>query len=179
MRMPFDGFLFASRVMVAKEAHTSEAIKQLIVEAQGVDDDKWSVRLNLFCELRADCIFREQTYDKPTGGIITVTSELGEPIHKVATRGVKLWKEFDKFVISLLASLLVLISRLQSTLLAYEGEAGRLARRSQAVRYRSTQCRFPETLGSSLLSPSLFLFADLSYVSLERRRMERLAISPT
>lgn len=40
--------------------------------------------------------FREQTYDRPTGGIMTVTSELGEPIHKVATRGVKLWGEFDK-----------------------------------------------------------------------------------
>lgn len=40
-RMPFDGFLFASWVMVAKEAHTSESVKQLIVDAQGVDDDKW------------------------------------------------------------------------------------------------------------------------------------------
>ncbi|ORY50686.1 fatty acid synthase [Leucosporidium creatinivorum] len=83
-RMPFDGFLFASWVMVAKEAHTSESVKQLIVDAQGVDDDKW-----------------EQTYDKPTGGIMTVTSELGEPIHKVATRGVKLWGEFDKTVFAL------------------------------------------------------------------------------
>lgn len=43
MRMPFDGFLFASRVMVAKEAHTSETIKQLIVDAQGVDDHQWCV----------------------------------------------------------------------------------------------------------------------------------------
>lgn len=42
-RMPFDGFLFASRVMVALEAHTSESVKQLIVDAQGVDDDKWCV----------------------------------------------------------------------------------------------------------------------------------------
>lgn len=41
--MPFDGFLFASWVMVAKEAHTSESVKQLIVDAQGVDDDKWYV----------------------------------------------------------------------------------------------------------------------------------------
>jgi enoyl reductase-like protein len=43
----------------------------------------------------------EGTYDKPTGGIITVRSELGEPIHKVATRGVKLWREFDDKVFSL------------------------------------------------------------------------------
>ncbi|KAF9485144.1 fatty acid synthetase alpha subunit [Pholiota conissans] len=79
--MPFDGFLFASRVMVAKEAHTSSSVKDLIVAAAGVDDVAW-----------------EGTYTKPTGGILTVRSELGEPIHKVATRAVKLWKEFDDTV---------------------------------------------------------------------------------
>lgn len=82
--MPFDGVLFASRVMVAKEADTSPSVKQLIVEAPGVDDANW-----------------EGTYDKPTGGILTVRSELGEPIHKIATRGVKLWKEFDDTVFAL------------------------------------------------------------------------------
>lgn len=83
-RMPFDGFLFASRVMVAKEAHTSSSVKDLIVAASGVDDKLW-----------------EGTYAKETGGILTVRSELGEPIHKVATRGVKLWKEFDDTVFKL------------------------------------------------------------------------------
>ncbi|KAF8206176.1 fatty acid synthase [Mycena galopus ATCC 62051] len=82
--MPFDGFLFASRVMVAKEAHTSSSVKDLIVAAAGVEDAEW-----------------EGTYVKPTGGILTVKSELGEPIHKVATRGVKLWKEFDDTVFKL------------------------------------------------------------------------------
>ncbi|KAF7374647.1 Fatty acid synthase subunit alpha [Mycena sanguinolenta] len=82
--MPFDGFLFASRVMVAKEAHTSPSVKDLIVAAAGVEDAEW-----------------EGTYVKPTGGILTVKSELGEPIHKVATRGVKLWKEFDDTVFKL------------------------------------------------------------------------------
>ena len=82
--MPFDGFLFASRVMVAKEAHTSSSVKDLIVAASGVDD--------------AAC---EGTYVKPTGGILTVRSELGEPIHKFATRRVKLWKEFDDTVFKL------------------------------------------------------------------------------
>ncbi|KAJ7227399.1 fatty acid synthase [Mycena pura] len=82
--MPFDGFLFASRVMVAKEAHTSPSVKDLIVAASGVDDAEW-----------------EGTYVKPTGGILTVKSELGEPIHKVATRGVKLWKEFDDTVFNM------------------------------------------------------------------------------
>ncbi|PPQ98107.1 hypothetical protein CVT26_003277 [Gymnopilus dilepis] len=79
--MPFDGFLFASRVMVAKEAHTSSSVKDLIVAAPGVVDGAW-----------------QGTYTKPTGGILTVRSELGEPIHKVATRAVKLWKEFDDTV---------------------------------------------------------------------------------
>ena len=82
--MPFDGFLFASRVMVAKEAHTSSTVKDVIVKAAGVPDGEW-----------------EGTYVKETGGILTVRSELGEPIHKVATRGVKLWKEFDDTVFKL------------------------------------------------------------------------------
>jgi fatty acid synthase subunit beta len=82
--MPFDGFLFASRVMVAKEAHTSSSVKDLIVGASGVGDEQW-----------------EGTYIKPTGGVLTVRSELGEPIHKVATRGVRLWKEFDDSVFNL------------------------------------------------------------------------------
>jgi len=82
--MPFDGFLFASRVMVAKEAHTSSSVKDLIVAAAGVEDKDW-----------------EGTYTKPTGGILTVRSELGEPIHKVSTRAVKLWKEFDDTVFKL------------------------------------------------------------------------------
>jgi fatty acid synthase subunit alpha len=67
--------------MVAKEAHTSPSVKDLIVAAAGVDDIAW-----------------EGTYTKVTGGILTVHSELGESIHKVATRGVKLWEEFDDTV---------------------------------------------------------------------------------
>jgi fatty acid synthase subunit beta len=67
--------------MVAKEADTSPSVKQLCVDAPGVDDASW-----------------EGTYDKPTGGILTVRSELGEPIHKIATRGIKLWREFDDTV---------------------------------------------------------------------------------
>jgi enoyl reductase-like protein len=39
--MAFDGFLFASRVMVAKEAHTSSSVKDLIVAAAGVEDGAW------------------------------------------------------------------------------------------------------------------------------------------
>jgi enoyl reductase-like protein len=43
--MPFDGFLFANKVMVAKEAHTSSSVKDLIVTALGVDDANWELHL--------------------------------------------------------------------------------------------------------------------------------------
>ncbi|KAI1814482.1 fatty acid synthase beta subunit dehydratase [Poronia punctata] len=82
--MPFDGCLFGSRMMVAKEAHTSRAAKQAIVDAEGLDDEQW-----------------EKTYKGPAGGVITVRSEMGEPIHKLATRGVKFWAEMDQKIFSL------------------------------------------------------------------------------
>ena len=82
--MPYDGVLFGSRCMVAKEAHTSKAAKQAIVDAEGVDDADW-----------------EKTYKGPAGGIITVRSEMGEPIHKLATRGVKFWAEMDQKIFNL------------------------------------------------------------------------------
>ncbi|KAJ3124388.1 3-oxoacyl-[acyl-carrier-protein] synthase [Nowakowskiella sp. JEL0407] len=83
--MPFDGLLFGSRVMVAKEALTSKSIKELIVAAPGIQDESlW-----------------ERTYKGEIGGIITVKSELGEPIHKIANRGIKFWKEIDDTILSL------------------------------------------------------------------------------
>ena len=82
--MPFDGCLFGSRVMVAKEAHTSPNAKKAIVEAPGVSDDQW-----------------EKTYQGPAGGVITVLSEMGEPIHKLATRGVLFWHEMDEKIFKL------------------------------------------------------------------------------
>ncbi|KAI1168828.1 fatty acid synthase beta subunit dehydratase [Nemania serpens] len=82
--MPFDGCLFGSRMMVAKEAHTSRAAKQAIVDAEGLDDGQW-----------------EKTYKGPAGGVITVRSEMGEPIHKLATRGVRFWAEMDQKIFSL------------------------------------------------------------------------------
>lgn len=82
--MPLDGFLFGSRVMIAKEAKLSVEGKELIASCSGVEDSEW-----------------EGTYKKATGGIMTVRSEMGEPIHKIATRGVKLWEEFDKKYFSL------------------------------------------------------------------------------
>ncbi len=52
--------------------------------AAGVDDSQW-----------------EGTYVKDTGGVITVRSELGEPIHKVNNRALMLWKEYDDSVLKL------------------------------------------------------------------------------
>ena len=75
--MPFDGILLGSRMMVAKEAHTSPAVKDVIVATTGGSD--W-----------------EKSYSESVGGIITVKSEMGQPIHKIATRGVRLWREFDQ-----------------------------------------------------------------------------------
>ena len=83
-RMPFDGVLLGSRMMVAKEAHTAREAKDLIVQAKGVDDSEWHT-----------------SYEKETGGVITVTSEMGQPIHKLATRGVLLWKDLDQRIFSI------------------------------------------------------------------------------
>jgi fatty acid synthase subunit beta len=82
--MPYDGCLFGSRMMTAKEAHTSKNAKKAIAEAEGVDDTQW-----------------EKTYKGAAGGVITVRSEMGEPIHKLATRGVKFWAEMDQKIFSL------------------------------------------------------------------------------
>ncbi|KAF2019691.1 beta subunit of fatty acid synthase [Aaosphaeria arxii CBS 175.79] len=82
--MPYDGCLFGSRMMTAKEAHTSKNAKQAIVDAPGLEDGDW-----------------EKTYKGAAGGVITVRSEMGEPIHKLATRGVLFWAEMDQKIFSL------------------------------------------------------------------------------
>ena len=81
-RMPFDGVLFGSRVMTCLEANTSPGAKAAIAAAPGVENERdW-----------------EKTYAGPAGGIVTVVSEMGEPIHVVATRGALFWAEMDKLV---------------------------------------------------------------------------------
>ncbi|KAK7990686.1 fatty acid synthase subunit beta [Apiospora arundinis] len=84
VRMPFDGVLFGSRVMTCAEALTSPGAKAAIASAPGVEDQVW-----------------EGTYRGPTGGIISVVSEMGEPIHVVATRGAQFWAEMDKTIFAL------------------------------------------------------------------------------
>ncbi|KAL9609772.1 MAG: hypothetical protein Q9167_005484 [Letrouitia subvulpina] len=82
--MPFDGVLLGSRMMVAKEARTSPEAKALIVQASGTEDAEW-----------------HKSYDGPVGGVVTVMSEMGQPIHKLATRGVMLWKDLDSKIFSI------------------------------------------------------------------------------
>ncbi|KAK6208579.1 fatty acid synthase [Colletotrichum tabaci] len=82
--MPFDGALFGSRVMTCAEALTSRQAKLEIVAAQGVEDAQW-----------------DGTYRGPTGGVVSVVSEMGEPIHIIANRGGRLWAELDRTVFSL------------------------------------------------------------------------------
>lgn len=77
--MPFDAVLVASRVMASQEASTSPEAKELIAQAPGIPNEKaW-----------------EGSYEGPVGGVRTVVSELGEPIHKLDTRGVALWAKYD------------------------------------------------------------------------------------
>ncbi|KAI1179922.1 enoyl reductase domain of FAS1 [Nemania sp. FL0916] len=83
--MPCDGILLGSRMMVATEARTSPAVRKLLVETPGIQDAEW-----------------EKSYSQTdAAGVLTVTSEMGQPIHKLATRAVRLWKEMDDTIFNL------------------------------------------------------------------------------
>ncbi|KAJ2836732.1 fatty acid synthase alpha subunit Lsd1, partial [Coemansia sp. 'formosensis'] len=81
--MPFDGILLGSRVMVAKEAGTSLAAKELIVATPGLSDSEW-----------------HKTYDGPGGGVMTITSEYGEFNHALSTRAMVLVTELRSSILS-------------------------------------------------------------------------------
>ena len=83
-RMPVDGMLLGSRMMTAKEAHTSPPVKALIVQTPGTSEADW-----------------HGTYGGSAGGVVTVRSEMGEPIHKIANRATLLWRDLDMTVFSL------------------------------------------------------------------------------
>lgn len=82
--MPIDGILMGSRMMVAKEAHTSPQVKALIGQVEGLDDAEWY-----------------RTYEGSAGGFITINSEMGQPIHMLATRGTLLWKDLEVKIFSI------------------------------------------------------------------------------
>ncbi|KAL3458178.1 acyl transferase domain-containing protein [Aspergillus heterothallicus] len=95
--MPFDGVLLGSRMMVAREAKTSIPAKQLIVKAAGVEDQSTAAWTG--------------SEQGAVGGIISVISEMGQPMHVLATRGMILWHEFDRHFFSIRE-----VDRLQKTL---------------------------------------------------------------
>jgi fatty acid synthase subunit beta len=82
--MPMDGVLLGSRMMISREAHTSPKVKELIVQTQGCDNFQW-----------------HKSYDEAVGGVVTVSSEMGQPIHKIANRAVLLWKDLDDRIFSI------------------------------------------------------------------------------
>ncbi|KAJ2453156.1 fatty acid synthase alpha subunit Lsd1, partial [Coemansia sp. RSA 2336] len=79
--MPFDGILLGSRVMIAKEAGTSVAAKELIKQAPGVADSQWHL-----------------TYNGECGGVTTLTSEYGELNHSLATRAVMFIRDMSSIL---------------------------------------------------------------------------------
>ncbi|KAJ2157084.1 fatty acid synthase alpha subunit Lsd1 [Coemansia sp. RSA 552] len=81
--MPFDGVLLGSRVMVAQEAGTSSAVKELIVAAQGLPDSDW-----------------QKTYCGTDGGVISFTTEFGELNHSLATRATVFLRDMHKTVLN-------------------------------------------------------------------------------
>ena len=80
--MPFDAVMCGSRVMIAKECPTATSVKQLIASVEGVPDEEWETSFDI-------------NSTNGAGGVITILSELGEPIHKISNRGTRLWRHFD------------------------------------------------------------------------------------
>ncbi|KAJ2481042.1 fatty acid synthase alpha subunit Lsd1 [Coemansia sp. RSA 2131] len=81
--MPFDGVLLRSRVMVAREAFTPASIKQLIVQASGIDP----------YDLPA-------LFNSDTKGITSIVDHNGRPMHVIANRAALLCKDLNKWVFS-------------------------------------------------------------------------------
>jgi fatty acid synthase subunit beta len=84
--MPFDGILYGSRMMTVLEAHTASAAKEIIAATSGTEDCRWEETMSKSLSSRS---------------IISVTSEMGQPIHTVSTRGMRLWAELDQEIFSL------------------------------------------------------------------------------
>ncbi|KAH8885019.1 hypothetical protein GQ53DRAFT_829395 [Thozetella sp. PMI_491] len=87
-RMPVDGVLVGSLMMVAKEAHTSLAAKKLIAQTAGTSDDEWHTTMK---------------GPAGAGGVVTIKSEMGENIHVLANRAAILWRELDEQIFSIRA----------------------------------------------------------------------------
>ncbi|MEM3341240.1 MAG: DUF1729 domain-containing protein, partial [Thermoplasmata archaeon] len=84
--MPVDGILLGTRLLAAKEAATAPAVKKLLVEAPGVENEKdWEKTM----------------LAEGAGGVITVQSELGAAIHVLSTRCTRFWRWLDDNIFAL------------------------------------------------------------------------------
>ncbi|KAJ2496943.1 fatty acid synthase alpha subunit Lsd1 [Coemansia sp. RSA 1972] len=81
--MPFDGILLGSRVMVAKEAGTSLAAKELIVAAAGTSDSEW-----------------HKIHNGRLGGVTSLLTEYGESNHALETRAVPFIQDMQLNILS-------------------------------------------------------------------------------
>ncbi|KAF5627600.1 fatty acid synthase subunit beta [Fusarium tjaetaba] len=146
--MPVDGVLLGSRVMVAKEARTSPAAKAVIVATDGVQDSEW-----------------QDASSCAAGGILSVVSEMRQPIHKISTRAVRLWHEFDQTIFCLSAEKRV---------------AEITARRNEIIQRLNSDyhkvwfgcsglSKDPVELDEMTYSEVLYRFVDLTYVRAENR----------
>ncbi|KIL87771.1 hypothetical protein FAVG1_08648 [Fusarium avenaceum] len=146
--MPVDGILLGSRVMVAKEARTSSAVKALIVATDGVGDHEW-----------------HGTSSRVTGGILSVISEMRQPVHIIATRAVMLWDEFDKTIFCLSAKVrAVEIARRRDEIIT------KLNRDYHRVWFGCTgQYQHIAELDEMTYSEVLYRFVELTYVKDECR----------
>lgn len=146
--MPVDGVLLASRVMVAKEARTSLQAKEVIVQTTGVKHNEWD-----------DLSLRS------TGGVLSVISEMGQPIHKIATRAVKLWHELDATVFCLPVEkrVLELAKRREEIILRLNADYHRVWFGC------SGHAQDPADLDDMTYSEVLSRFVQLTYVRHEKR----------
>ncbi|KAJ2506962.1 fatty acid synthase alpha subunit Lsd1, partial [Coemansia sp. RSA 2052] len=83
--MPFDGIMLGSRAMVALEARTADAVKQMIVAANGMDPYEME---RLFIEDDEDC------------GVVSILAAGGSPTHVLATRAALFCKHLSTSIFS-------------------------------------------------------------------------------
>ena len=103
--MPFDAVMVGSRVMVSKECATEDKIKDLIVGTRGVVDGIGRpLSLPPRIARSSTSVVSgtwEDSFEAEAGGVLTVLSELNEPIHNIANRATRFWREMDKRFFSL------------------------------------------------------------------------------
>eukprot|EP00808_Paulinella_micropora_P024899 g5996.t1 len=96
--MPVDAILIGSRMMTAKEAQTSTGARALMMRARksGVKtNERWEDTLTI-PPWPADGKLESGVKEGQGLSVITIRSELEEPMHVLKTRGALAWLEMDK-----------------------------------------------------------------------------------